>query len=286
MAVGGIPEDPVGGGAPAGCPDRVGWRSRRGRHALGRGRRRLAWPGGPLAGRGVAHDGYATARGRHRAARSRDPRGRHRLVRGRERGPLTRGEPLSGAPGIDRWGRGGADTRGPGTDGRGAQPRPEPHAERQPQPAAHRPVSARAKCRPDAQTQADSPTDADDAAPTPTPPVIVRDVTKAAGLERDTASYGAVRADFDGDGWPDLFIGGHSNAGWLVLNDHGAFVDAPGFTTPNVTGMAARRATSTATSGRTSTVRTAPSMAPGSRATSSTSSSPTAPSSTRAWSCV
>ena len=68
--------------------------------------------------------------------------------------------------------------------------------------------------------------------PTPTPPVIARDVTRAAGLERSTASYGAVRADFNGDGWPDLFIGRHSNPGWLALNDHGTFVDAPGVTIP------------------------------------------------------
>jgi hypothetical protein len=57
-------------------------------------------------------------------------------------------------------------------------------------------------------------------------------MTKAAGLELDTASYGAVRADFNGDGWPDLFIGRHSNPGWLTLDDHGTFVDAPGVSIP------------------------------------------------------
>ena len=44
-------------------------------------------------------------------------------------------------------------------------------------------------------------------------------MTKAAGLEKSTSSYGAVRADFNADGWPDLFIGRHSNPGWLAYND-------------------------------------------------------------------
>ncbi len=73
--------------------------------------------------------------------------------------------------------------------------------------------------------------------PTPRRPVVARDMTAAAGLEKSTASYGAVRADFNGDGWPDLFIGRHSNPGWLVYNnvegqvlptDPHSFVAAPG----------------------------------------------------------
>jgi len=62
----------------------------------------------------------------------------------------------------------------------------------------------------------------------PRGPVIARDVTAAAGLQLDTASYGAVRADFNVDGWSDLFIGRHSNPGWMVLNDGAGFVPAPG----------------------------------------------------------
>ena len=57
-------------------------------------------------------------------------------------------------------------------------------------------------------------------------------MTRAAGLEMRTASYGAVKADFNRDGWPDLFIGRHSNPGWLLLNDHSGFVDAPGVSIP------------------------------------------------------
>ena len=64
-------------------------------------------------------------------------------------------------------------------------------------------------------------------------PVVIRDRTAAAGLDRSTTTYGAVQADFNGDGWPDLFIGRHSNPGWLVFNNKkGAFVDAPGTTIP------------------------------------------------------
>lgn len=63
-------------------------------------------------------------------------------------------------------------------------------------------------------------------------PVIARDVTVEAGLARDTTSYGAVRADFDGDGWPDLFIGRHANPGWLVYNDHHGFEAPPDVSIP------------------------------------------------------
>jgi hypothetical protein len=42
-----------------------------------------------------------------------------------------------------------------------------------------------------------------------------------------------VRADFDDDGWPDLFIGRHSEPGRMLLNDRGRFDDAPGFAMPD-----------------------------------------------------
>ena len=63
--------------------------------------------------------------------------------------------------------------------------------------------------------------------------VRARDVTRAAGLAGSIHSYGAVRADFDDDGWPDLFIGRHSEPGRLLLNDRGTFEDAPGFSIPD-----------------------------------------------------
>jgi hypothetical protein len=69
--------------------------------------------------------------------------------------------------------------------------------------------------------------------PSPRASVVARDMTKQAGLARDTASYGAVRTDFNNDGWPDLFIGQHANLGRLVFNDgDGTFSDAPGVTIP------------------------------------------------------
>lgn len=63
--------------------------------------------------------------------------------------------------------------------------------------------------------------------------VRARDVTRAAGLAGSIHTYGAVRGDFDGDGWPDLFIGRHSEPGRLLLNDRGRFDDAPGFSMPD-----------------------------------------------------
>ncbi len=68
---------------------------------------------------------------------------------------------------------------------------------------------------------------------TPRPPVVARDMAVESGLARESASYGAIKADFDKDGWPDLFIGQHANAGRLVLNDgDGTFSAAPGVTIP------------------------------------------------------
>lgn len=65
------------------------------------------------------------------------------------------------------------------------------------------------------------------------PRVRARDVTRAAGLDGSIHSYGAVRADFDGDGWPDLFIGRHSEPGRLLLNRGGRFERAPGVSIPD-----------------------------------------------------
>jgi hypothetical protein len=58
-------------------------------------------------------------------------------------------------------------------------------------------------------------------------------VTRAAGLAGSIHTYGAVRADFDGDRWADLFIGQHSDPGRLLLNRRGRFVRASGITLPD-----------------------------------------------------
>ena len=67
----------------------------------------------------------------------------------------------------------------------------------------------------------------------PLPPVVARDMAVEAGLARQSASYGAIKADFNRDGWPDLFIGQHANPGRLVFNDgDGTFSAAPGVSIP------------------------------------------------------
>ena len=58
--------------------------------------------------------------------------------------------------------------------------------------------------------------------------IVARDVARTVGLDLETSTYGAVRADFDRDGWADLFIGRHSNPGLMVVNRGGQFVPAPG----------------------------------------------------------
>jgi hypothetical protein len=77
--------------------------------------------------------------------------------------------------------------------------------------------------------------------PPPTPPartavpVTLTDQAKAAGLEVNGAvdwTFSAVTADFNGDGWPDIFIAHHWHPGHMYLNNHdGTFreVDASYF---------------------------------------------------------
>jgi hypothetical protein len=46
-----------------------------------------------------------------------------------------------------------------------------------------------------------------------------RDVTQASGVGRDRGSgLGVVAADFDGDGWPDLFVANDGNPNFLFIN--------------------------------------------------------------------
>ncbi|HXY72435.1 MAG TPA: VCBS repeat-containing protein, partial [Actinomycetota bacterium] len=46
------------------------------------------------------------------------------------------------------------------------------------------------------------------------------DVAQSAGIYETTLTHGAVVADFNGDGWPDLFINRHQSPAKLYLNDH------------------------------------------------------------------
>ena len=55
--------------------------------------------------------------------------------------------------------------------------------------------------------------------------IVARDVAREAGVAESTSTYGAIDADFDGDGDPDLYIGRHGRPARLLLNDGGRFVD-------------------------------------------------------------
>lgn len=55
--------------------------------------------------------------------------------------------------------------------------------------------------------------------------LIIRDVAVATGLAETTHTFGAVAADFDSDGWTDLFIGRHGGPARWTRNDHGVFRD-------------------------------------------------------------
>ena len=63
---------------------------------------------------------------------------------------------------------------------------------------------------------------------------MARDVAAAAGIAEQTATYGAVVADFDATASDDLFIGRHGRAGRLVLNRDGRFVDHEPMVPPDI----------------------------------------------------
>jgi hypothetical protein len=52
------------------------------------------------------------------------------------------------------------------------------------------------------------------------------DVTRAAGVARPGPGLGVICADFNGDGWPDIFVANDAKANCLWINQHnGAFVE-------------------------------------------------------------
>ncbi|MEA2027197.1 MAG: VCBS repeat-containing protein, partial [Chloroflexota bacterium] len=55
--------------------------------------------------------------------------------------------------------------------------------------------------------------------------IIATNVAREVGIFEETGTYGAVVADFDGDGVDDVFIGRHGRKGRLLLNRDGIFVD-------------------------------------------------------------
>ncbi|MET0773601.1 MAG: FG-GAP-like repeat-containing protein [Candidatus Limnocylindrales bacterium] len=110
---------------------------------------------------------------------------------------------------------------------------PEPSRSPGPEPAIPQPTEtpertpAPVRAKPAPRTSG-----ADTRAAATRPRIRARDVTRAAGLTGSIHSYGAVRADFDRDRWPDLFIGRHSEPGWLLLNERGRFRRAPAVAFP------------------------------------------------------
>lgn len=65
--------------------------------------------------------------------------------------------------------------------------------------------------------------------------VIARDVAASVGLDRKaTSTYGGVKVDIDGDAWPDLLVGRHSDAAWLLMNRGARFSMAKGVTFPGI----------------------------------------------------
>ena len=71
-------------------------------------------------------------------------------------------------------------------------------------------------------------------------PPGLRDDTAAAGLPRNSITWGAVVADFDDDGADDIFLGRHGSRARLLLDRGATFVDAGvGFGTVDRHGCAA-----------------------------------------------
>jgi FG-GAP-like repeat len=65
------------------------------------------------------------------------------------------------------------------------------------------------------------------AAPVAPSGFVIRDKASAAGLAEKTRTYKALVADFDKNGWTDVFISRHQGMPKLALNSAGTFSDAP-----------------------------------------------------------
>ena len=53
-----------------------------------------------------------------------------------------------------------------------------------------------------------------------------KEVTQDAGIIHNGATFGASWGDFNGDGWPDLWVGNHNSKPCLYLNQRdGTFVN-------------------------------------------------------------
>ena len=65
------------------------------------------------------------------------------------------------------------------------------------------------------------------AAPSAPRGFTIRDMATAAGLAETTRTYKALVADFDKNGWKDVFISRHQGLPKLALNVGGSFADAP-----------------------------------------------------------
>ncbi len=65
------------------------------------------------------------------------------------------------------------------------------------------------------------------AAPVPATGFVIRDMAAAAGLAESTRTFKAHVADFDNNGWKDVFISRHQGPPRLALNEGGSFSDAP-----------------------------------------------------------
>ncbi|MFV2064249.1 MAG: FG-GAP repeat domain-containing protein, partial [Chloroflexota bacterium] len=64
--------------------------------------------------------------------------------------------------------------------------------------------------------------------------LVARDMAREAGIAGTVSTYGAVVADFDGDGRDDLYLGRHGGRARLALNEDGRFVNSAAMRFPAI----------------------------------------------------